>query len=59
MFIAEVNLRITFMKVCVMAEECEINCLQIKHSLGNSSKVSSGQTQDWTWILENLKTCQN
>ena len=46
MFIAEVSLRITFMKVCVMAEECEINCLQIKHSLGCGSKVRLGQTQN-------------
>ena len=40
-------------------EECEINCVQIKHSLVDGSKVKHGQTQDWTWILGNLITCQN
>ena len=39
----------------VMAEECEINGLQIKHSLGFGSKVKFGQTQNWTWILETSK----
>ena len=47
------------MEFYVSAEECEINCLQIKHSLGFGSKVNFGQTQNWTWILENFKTCQN
>lgn len=59
MFNGEVNLSITFTKFYVMAEECEINCLQIKHSLGCGSKVRLGQTQNQTWILETFKTCQN
>ena len=36
-------------------EECEINGLQIKHSLDSGSKVRLGQTQNWTWILETSK----
>ena len=50
---------IQFMKFHVMEEECGINCLQIKHSLGCGSKVRLGQTQNWTWILETFKICQN
>lgn len=46
MFNGEVNLSIIFTKFYVMAEECEINCLQIKHSLGCGSKVRLGQTQN-------------
>ena len=61
MFIGEVDhgRRIIFIKFYVMAEECEINCLQIKHSLGFGSEVRLGQTQNWTRILETFKTCQN